>query len=140
MSNFIKKTFVSAALVSSLFGAVGCSGLQGEKYPTPEELRKETGYEVYVFPGEDATLKQVGEFCILVGSTDEKGVWGKNPHDSVCNTGGLADLDQFSYSEAEFSEICRLAKGTDDWVAKPGSNGVGGANLEPACVTSFPIS
>ncbi len=124
----------SIAAVGS-FVVAGCS--TGPAYPTITELQNKTGKKVIEIPADGSNLDQMGAYCMAVGSTKQKGLWGRNPHDSKCNTGKSADLNKLAYGQSEIDDICEEAGGHLDFVRKPNTVGFDAKDLIDVCVTNI---
>lgn len=133
------RRIIAGSFAVAVLGA-GCGQLESRPYPTRGELAERTGKLVVPFPDDGSDLEKVGTYCMEVGSDEQDGVWGRNLHESVCNTGKSADLDEHSYSPGEQGDICDEAGGEQDIVRKDKTTGTRIEDLVWVCVTDIPLA
>lgn len=140
--------FAGAALIVGVAGGAiayaletGVNNTAGpHSTPTPEQLQKMTGRQVYVMPvpGNDTDsshgvdLGEAEDFCIRVGSGPDPDDLGFNPLPEFCNTNGLHDAYYSALSLSDLGQVCINAGGEFRFVTVNG-------DFRDACLTDIPL-
>lgn len=106
--------------------------------PTPEQLQRQTGRQVYVMPGDisdtshGADLGDARDFCIRVGSGPDPEALGFNPLREFCDTHGTHDAYYGALSLSDLGQVCINAGGDFRFVIVDGE-------FRDACLTDIPL-